>query len=270
MIRQVCVFAALLVVSISANRYSSSWARVPGGALIHRSCIYSVPSGFKVQNVQPCPFIANLKVPEDQLYNMDVHYTPNSEVMQSMNASFIAPTLPAQDDSQVVYFWPGFKSTQPTMGLPVLQPVLQYGTDCCGGGDYWCVRSWFVYGDIGVAYQSSECPVNPGDLISSQMRFDTTSNVWTINAYNTNSKQNTTLLIDYASTDSTTFHVAMLTMETIMDQSVCADLPASNSIEFSDITVNGRPIKWTDRVTDHSCGEKITDQSTTVTFEWNS
>jgi hypothetical protein len=108
------------------------------------------------------------------------------------------------------------------------------------------------------------------------------------------SAQNTTLFISYADVDSTNFQVAMLVLETIMDQSECADLPASNAITFTGscffaslflvvmllmcvlvvcsnagVSVNGRAIKWTDRVQSTQCAEKITDQSSTVTFRWN-
>ncbi len=47
------------------------------------------------------------------------------------------------------------------------------------------MRSWFVYGDAGIAYQSPECPVNPGDVINSWMSFDAAAQMWTINAVNT-------------------------------------------------------------------------------------
>jgi len=220
-----------------------------------------------VEKIKPCPHL--YKAPQDQVYSIDVHYTPKTELMSKMNASFVAPSLPTNDDGQVVYFWPGFKSTDPTMGLPVLQPVLQYGTDCCGGGNYWCVRSWFVYGNQGIAYQSPEVAVTPGDLVTSYMSFDNKTQIWTINAYNTNSKLNSTLFISDADVLDTKFYVAMLVLETIMDQSVCADLPANGLIEFSNISVNGKQIQWTDRVTSHECGENIVDDSTTVTFRWN-
>jgi len=263
-----CLIALTLTVTGAAQ--PNEWVRVPGGSLIHKSCLYPVENGFVVDKITPCPYRAQLTVPEDQLYNMDVHYMPSSELMMNMNASFTAPQLPAQDDGQVVYFWPGFKSDQPTMGLPVLQPVLQYGTDCCGGGNYWCVRSWFVYGNQGIAYYSPECPVSPGDKVNSWMSYDATAQMWTINAYNTKTMQNTTLFISHAGVVNTDFHVAMLVLESIMDQSQCVDLPASNAITFTGVSVNGKKITWTDRITDSSCGEKITDQSSTVTFAWQS
>jgi len=270
----------LLVVALSAAAAATAhgghqskhnpWMRVPGGHIIHRSCIYSVENMHTVINLKRCPYRAQLSAPQDQMYSMDVHYTPSSELMTLMNASFVAPSLPDQDDEQVVYFWPGFKSAAPTMGLPVLQPVLQYGADCCGGGNYWCVRSWFVYGNEGIAYQSPEVKVNPGDLVVSSMGYDDDAQLWTIYSFNSNSSQNSTLFISNSDVLNTQFHVAMLVLETIMDQSVCADLPSSDSITFSDVSVNGRAVQWTDRVQDTQCGEKIADQSATVTFHWMS
>lgn len=54
----------------------------------------------------------------------------------------MVPELPENAEGQVDYFWPGFKSGEPEMGLPVLQPVLQYGQH----GAAWELQSWFVHG----------------------------------------------------------------------------------------------------------------------------
>merc|ERR1712137_1503337 len=40
---------------------------------------------------------------------------------------------------QTVFLWPGFKGTEPIIGRPVLQPVLQ-----SYGGDNWQLQSWAV------------------------------------------------------------------------------------------------------------------------------
>jgi len=251
---------------------SSPFVRVPGGALIHKDCIFAVPSGHRIRetDVKPCPHKAP-RLPADQMYNIDVHYTPSAEQMTHMNASWTVPALPAQrNDGQVVYFWPGFKSNAPTMGLPVLQPVLQYGTDSMGGGDYWCTRSWFVYGDQGIAFTSAELPCAQGDVVNSWMNFDNTAQLWTINAVNTNGGANTTLEIAASVVDSP-FAVAMLVLETILnDDTQCQDLPASDSITFTGVQVNGRPIKWTDRITGSGCNQSISDHSSTVSFGWSS
>jgi hypothetical protein len=61
--------------------------------------------------IQTCfyPFSSPIPLTPPALRLQDVHYTPSNELMTHMNASFTAPTLPANDDGQVVYFWPGFK-----------------------------------------------------------------------------------------------------------------------------------------------------------------
>jgi len=94
--------------------------------------------------------------------------------------------------------------------------------------------------------------------------------MWTINAINTNTNQNTTLYVSDDTVLNTEFHVAMLVLEIIMDETECVDLPAGNSITFTGVSVNGKTITWTDRVTSNYCAEKITDKSSTVTFSWDS
>jgi len=269
-----CVLVLLVAMALrasTAHAMHNPWVRVPGGSLIHESCLRPVENMELISGpLKPCPFRAKLTIPEDQIYNMDVHYVSSSDLMATMNASWTVPTVPSTNDDQVVYFWPGFKSDSPTMGLPVLQPVLQFGADCCGGGAYWIVRSWFVYGNAGIAIYSPELAVNAGDVIDSGMNYDSWAQVWTITARNSVSGADSTLLVARNSTDNTDFHVAMLTLETIMDQSVCSDYPQSGSITFTGININGKTPQWTDRVQDTQCGEAIKDSSTTVTFSWNS
>jgi len=263
------VSAVLLLVigaAIASPDYDDRevWKRVPGGTRIHRDCIYRVPSGYIVKDTKKCPYGVAPALPEDQVYMMDVHYTPSSELMTQMNGSWTVPTAPPSDVGQTLYFWPGFKSDQPTMGLPVLQPVLQY----IGG---WATSSWFVYGNQGIAYESQLINASPGDKFTSFMSYDSNQKMWQINAINTNANQNSTLFISYENVLDTDFHVAMLVLETILnDDSDCAELPASNSITFTDAIVNGRAIQWTDRIQSDDCQQKIDDQSATVTFNWAS
>ena len=81
-----------------------------------------------------------------------------------MVANWVVPKLPDVHRTQVVYFWPGFKSKQPEMGLPVLQPVLQYGQH----GAKWQLQSWFVHGG---AVTAPAIDVSPGDAITSYMTY---------------------------------------------------------------------------------------------------
>jgi len=151
--RQFILIAAVAVIAAVAAKPNyndrSTWVRVPGGHRIHKDCIYHVPSGFHVKDTRRCPHGVAPRLPEDQVYMMDVHYDAGSSVlMKQMNGTWTVPAAPSSDVGQTLFFWPGFKSDQPTMGLPVLQPVLQYESG-------WGTASWYVYGNQGIAYEST-------------------------------------------------------------------------------------------------------------------
>ena len=139
-----------------------------------------------------------LSSPEIQIYASDVHQQVSSGKagFTSFTADLVVPALPTSDSGQVVYFWPGFKSKQPEMGLPVLQPVLQFGQDGAassdddqhsrrllggGGGGHWQLQSWFVDGNQHMKYPVVTAPaiaVSPGDKITSYMQLD--GDTWTV------------------------------------------------------------------------------------------
>jgi len=246
------------------------WIRVPGGAIIHRTCIHQVESGTLVDEhtFPPCQFRTpppEMMEPNIQIYSIDTHWTTTDVIMQSFNASFNCPGNPPRAAGQINYFWPGFKSTQPTMGLPVIQPVLQYGT-----GNNWVVRSWYVYGDVGEAVASAPVPVRPGDIIGSYMQFDQSSQTWTIYAVNTRTSQPTTLRVTKQKTHNTDFKVAMLVLETIMPPNDCKQLPAGpSSISFTGVIVNGQVAPWTPRTQMHDCNQKVSSiDKDKVSFSW--
>merc|ERR1719223_2209377 len=101
-----------------------------------------------------------------QIYASDVHLK-SEEPLKSFTADWVVPPLPKVNRGQVVYFWPGFKSQQPEMGLPVLQPVLQYGEH----SGSWELQSWFVDGNDWrfPAVTAPYIQVSPGDKITSYM-----------------------------------------------------------------------------------------------------
>jgi len=262
----------VIVLLLAVTAYAESdWVSVPGGLMLHKSCIHSVPDGTLVDDSfnDTCAYPA--KQSNAQVYAIDVHFTASSGIMTDFNASFNAPGLPKQAGGQVVYFWPGFKSTQPTMGFPVLQPVLQYGRDSEGGGNYWCVRSWFVWGQTGTAYVSPEVRVAPNEIMTTYMSYNAPSTTWTIFALNKNQNKPTTLSVTKAKAGNTDYKVAMLVLETIMPGNQCALLPTPpQNVLFTGIKVNGADAPWIERVLLHDCGQKIVQDKTakTVQFAW--
>jgi len=265
----VLALVCLLVVAVAAYESESEWVRVPGGATIHKSCIHEVPSGSTV-DVSSLPPCLNRRPPSEtiQIYSIDTHWTTTDVIMSSFNASFTTPGLPPKAAGQINYFWPGFKSTQPTMGLPVIQPVLQYGN-----ANQWIVRSWYVFGDAGEAVVSDPVAVKPGDVTFSYMKFDTASAAWTIFANNTRTGHTTTLHITKAKMHNTDYKVAMLVLETIMPPNDCKQLPSNpTTITFSGISVNGlTTVPWLPRTGMSDCNQKVASigKDGTVVFSWS-
>jgi len=268
------VLAAAARVSVTpmTGMGSGDWIRVPGGDVIHRTCLHEVEDGAVIgeDTLPPCLFRNPPRElleaePNIQIYSIDTHWTTTDVIMKSFNASFNCPGNPPRAAGQINYFWPGFKSNAPTMGLPVIQPVLQYGT-----GNNWVVRSWYVYGDVGEAVASPPVAVHPGDILGSYMQFDQASQTWTIYAINTRTSQPTTLKVTKQKTHNTDFKVAMLVLETIMPPNDCKQLPANpSSITFTGVSVNGQIPPWTPRTQMHDCNQKVSSiDKDKVTFTW--
>jgi hypothetical protein len=51
----------------------------------------------------------------------------------------------------------------------IYQPVLQWGNDGFGGGQYWVVASWYADGQGGPAFHSTFVRVNPDDILTGVM-----------------------------------------------------------------------------------------------------
>jgi len=252
---------------VAAIESETEWVPVPGGNLLHRTCVHEVPDGFLVDenSLPPCQFKNAMSNPGIQIYAIDTHWTTTSTVMKEFNASMSVPGNPPKAAGQINYFWPGFKSTQPTMGLPVIQPVLQYGT-----GNNWVVRSWYVYGDAGESAVSAPVPVNPGDTIFTYMKFDDGKQQWTIFANNTRTGRSTVLNVTKQRVHNIDFKVAMFVLETIMPPNDCKQLPANPaSIEFTNGIVNGQVPPWTARTGARDCGQKVASiADKKVVFSW--
>jgi len=260
------IFAIIAIASLATAFDTVNWMQAPGGAMIHKTCFHEVDSGtvVDVNTLPPCLERAP-RDPNIQIYSIDTHWTTTDVSMRKFNASFNTPGNPPRAAGQINYFWPGFKSNQPTMGLPVIQPVLQYGT-----GNNWVVRSWYVYGDVGEAVASTPVAVRPGDIISSYMDFDEKNQLWTIYSLNTRTAQETILHVTKAKTHNTDFKVAMFVLETIMPPNDCKQLPSNpSSITFTGVSVNGKIPPWTPRTGMSDCNQKVASiAGDKVTFTW--
>lgn len=187
---------------------------------------------------------ATIAEPHVQIYAADVHLHSDTPLTHFV-ADWIVPPMPEHSMGQVVYFWPGFKATQPEMGYPVLQPVLQYGEY----GSEWELQSWFVDAKQ-PQYPVVTAPavkVKPGDKITSYMRQSSTGETWIVSGTDVTTGQNSTLHIKYKKAGNTNYDYAMLVNENINVNKNCALMPASSSVTFTNVTVNHAVPKWTTR-----------------------
>jgi len=258
----------LLVFLAVAFVAADDWIRTPGGWMMHKDCIFQVANGahidFEVE-AKACPYAA--KAPEAQVYAMDTYYqAPTNGLVTQMNTSWTTPALPVNLSTQTVYFWPGFKSEQPVMNYPVLQPVLQYGQE----GRYWMLQSWFVWGAKGIAYTAPAISISPGDGIDSYMLYDNTTQEWTCYGINKASGKTSILTLTRAKIQDTDFQYAMLVLETITSTNSCALYPGGDDkVVFTGIKVNNAVPKWISQVTEHQCNQTITIATDgTVEFSW--
>jgi len=231
---------------------------------IHKECHFEHANGERVNidMLPPCKHAAMM--PQVQLYAMDSHVQISSSVT-SMNASWVVPSLPQKSAGQTVYFWPGFKSQQPEMGLPVLQPVLQYGQN---GKGSWELQSWFVWGNNGVSHTAPAFAVKPGDKITSYMSFNAATKEWTV--FGASGTKSSNLKIAYSQAGNKDYTFAMLVNENIMPQGQCGLYPATpNTLTFDDVSVNGQSPTWTLRENGKDCGQTVTATPDTVTMSWH-
>jgi len=251
---------------------SGEVVRVPGGHAVEESCIVEVKNGelFDVDNYEPseaCRSGGGVQAPRVQIYASDTHMHSDSSFTY-FSADWDVPPLPQRAIGQVVYFWPGFKSKQPEMGLPVLQPVLQYGQR---GGE-WELQSWFVDGND-PRYPVVTAPairVQPGDKITSYMSLND-DKTCTVYGENKNSGQTSNLKIRYSRAGNCDYDYAMLVNENIGVDTYCSAMPDDSNqpgiVTFTNIslaTVDGSVPEWITRANCKGNYQCDCDNSATV------
>eukprot|EP00756_Hemistasia_phaeocysticola_P029330 Hpha_TRINITY_DN16226_c0_g1::TRINITY_DN16226_c0_g1_i1::g.15093::m.15093 len=233
------MLAGLTAAAVAAQ------VRVPGGRVVEEECVLRLPNNavYNADNAKRCTS-GNLTAPQIQIYASDVHYQ-SKDPLTGFTADWVVPPLPSQAGYQTVYFWPGFKSKQPEMGYPVLQPVMQYGQ----AGDFYELQSWFVDArdpDYPVV-TAPAIKVSPGDKLTSFMSLSADKSTWTVSGTNKATGETSALQIAYRKAGDCSYDYAMLVNENIGVNEKCDLMPASTSLTFTNVTVNGVPPNWTTR-----------------------
>ncbi|KAJ7841703.1 hypothetical protein B0H14DRAFT_3140129 [Mycena olivaceomarginata] len=81
--------------------------------------------------------------------------------ISSFTMSWTVPPTPTTYHGQTVFL---FNSIMPSDISGIVQPVLQYGPSAAGGGQFWAVASWYLWGDI--AFYTPLVPVSVGQQLN--------------------------------------------------------------------------------------------------------
>ena len=240
---------------------------------MHSSCVQEVPNGALVDTMMaPCNTTASdPTAPLRQIYAMHTQIEANATgggQWTSFVADWTVPALPTTYEGQVDYYWPGFKASEPVMGFPVLQPVLQYGQH----GPTWQLQSWYVHAPQAVTAPAID--VKAGDKLTSYMLYHPENKTWTVSGTNTRTGESTVLQVAQRTIGARThsFNWAMLVCETIKRDGACDQLPASNRVTFTNVQVDGAPVAWVKKVGLSDCNEgvAVSDGNDEVTLTWTS
>ncbi|KAJ7466580.1 hypothetical protein B0H11DRAFT_2307187 [Mycena galericulata] len=79
----------------------------------------------------------------------------------SFGTTWTVPPVPATWHGQTLFL---FNSIEPSTFDAIMQPVLQYGGSAAGGGEFWAVATWYLYGDN--TFFTTPIAVNPGQVLN--------------------------------------------------------------------------------------------------------
>ncbi len=200
------------IVGSSLSRLAADsqndWVMTPEGWFL-RECVHEIPNGAsldpdgvvhkdgKTYTIPQCPYMGSLarqgaptpSNPQGSL--IEFAYDSTGHSFEQINALWAVPPKPPSlyVSPMVFYAWPGLESGI-TSGN-VLQPVMEYGYDGIGGGNYWYMRAWQCALGTGNCNYSSAAAVDDSDVISgivkltgcagSTCRWDVRATDWTKN-----------------------------------------------------------------------------------------
>ena len=97
-------------------------------------------------------------------------YNTTGKPISYFGTDWTVPAIPGYYDGQTLF---QFNSIEPASYDAILQPVLQYGVSAAGGGDYWAIASWYVFGPSSnpQAYYTGLYYVTPGTFLGGQIKL---------------------------------------------------------------------------------------------------
>ncbi len=180
------------------------------------------------------------------------------------------PPPPKAHDNQTIFLFNGLQNeAPPAKRRYILQPVLQWGKSDSGGGNYWSIASFFAMIDDDkklLGTSTDPIRVEPGETLTGIIEITGKSLLNGENVYH--------YRCSFQGIDGTVLHANCLkelkwcleTLEVFKlgEPPRCSDYPNTDSIIFSEITIQTNeikpPIEWQSRGKSE-CGQAIVADS---------
>jgi hypothetical protein len=253
-------FAFLIVLSVPLSAKPRLPAGVPDGYVItpfgyfHPSCVRRLLKGESFvsdghfirhadgsfEQVPECGYprfdprggrLAAVSGPPPEISHAYVEYASvfaaSGSSFGELKATWQVPPSPADDDGQVLYFFPGLEDR--IRDKSILQPVLGYDSGS------WSIASWNCC-PSGITVESPVKVVSPGDTIQGDIKSTCAPGVlscatWNVTTQDVTDGQTTTL--GDTTNNGQTFDWAFAGALEVYNVAQCGDYPADDSLTFS-------------------------------------
>lgn len=167
--------------------------------------------------------------------------------LSSFSGYWIVPNVPSNSASQTIYLFIGEEDYWMT---EIIQPVLQWGPSCTGGGNYWSIASYLVWGSAcSQSTHTGQATVKAGQLIYGSMQ-DMGGGKWKIFVEDMSCGSSCS---ETETVGANTMYNAYVTLEAYNVVS-CNEYPASGSTYFYNMYITGGTPGWSQSFPDKDCG----------------
>jgi len=145
------------------------------------------------------------------------------------------PPAPTTYDGQTIFFFPGMEDI--VSDASILQPVLGWNASALGA--IWTIASWNCC-PSGTANYSGFNPVNPGDTIYGEIKYDGSNPTksptnWTITT--ADQTTGTATILYHTPSEGQTFNWAQAGALEVYNIVECTDYPPNGAFTFSDVSL---------------------------------
>jgi hypothetical protein len=156
-------------------------------------------------------------------------YNNDNNPITYLSTTWIVPSPPVMNSNQLIYLFNGL-----TGPGGILQPVLQWGVSPAGGGNYWAITNWYVWGiDSSQYFHGSLIKVSPGTNLQGVIKLtSSSSNTYSYNSSFTGYSSGSELQVNNAPQ----LNWACVTLEAYGITKV-ADYPSDEKIKMSGIQI---------------------------------